>query len=127
MTVFGLALGRIPHGRRPWGLVVGQGLVWLSALILSSTGSLAAVGFAFLLRGAYQGCRSLTQARSSRLGKEGARGLLLGAAETTIASAEIVAPYIAGWLYAANPTRPLHASLVLIPLALVLSVVALPG
>lgn len=65
------------------------------------------VGIAYVLCGAYQGCRSLAQARASMLGREGERGLLLGAAETVIASAQIVVPYLAGWLYVGNPALPL--------------------
>ena len=89
-------------------------------------GAFPLVGLAYVLRGAYQGCRSLTQARSTRLGLEGERGLLLGATETMIASAQIVAPLLAGWLYASDPALPLQVSLVAIPVALVLGVVGLP-
>jgi hypothetical protein len=49
--------------------------------------------------------------------------LLLGATETIIATAQIVAPYAAGWLYASNPTYPLVASLALIPIALLIALV----
>ena len=80
-----------------------------------------------MLLGAYQGCRSLTQARATRLGLEGERGLLLGATETIIASAQIVAPFLAGWLYANDPALPFQVSLIAIPVALALGVVGLPG
>ncbi len=126
MTVFGLLLGRVGNGRRGLGLAAGQALVWISTLLLLMAGAFPLVGLAYVLRGAYQGCRSLTQARSTRLGLEGERGLLLGATETMIASAQIVAPLLAGWLYASDPALPLQVSLVAIPVALVLGVVGLP-
>ena len=127
MTAFGLLLGRVGNGKRAWGLAVGQALVWTSTLLLLMAGAFPLVGLAYLMRGAYQGCRSLTQARSSRLGLEGERGLILGATETVIATAQIAAPYLAGWLYASDAALPLWASLVAVPVALVLSLVALPG
>jgi len=127
MSAFGLLLGRVGNGRRAWGLAVGQALVWVSTLLLLSAGAFPVVGLAYLLRGAYQGCRSLAQARSSRLGREGERGLLLGAVETVIASAQIIAPYAAGWLYTGNAALPLQASLVLIPIAVLLTGLVLPG
>ncbi|MGD8996936.1 MAG: MFS transporter [Anaerolineae bacterium] len=98
------------------GLVAGQSLVWSSALILLLARTFPLLALAYLLRGAYQGCRSLTQAQATALAGEADRGLLLGATETIIASAQIVAPYAAGWLYAGNPVYPLIASLVLIPI-----------
>lgn len=108
-------------GRR--GLIVGQGLVWGSVLLLLLAGSFPLLAAAYLLRGAYQGCRSLTQARATRLASEADRGLVLGATETLIAGAQVVAPYIAGWLYASGPAYPFFSSLLLIPLVLLLGTI----
>ncbi len=117
------------RGSRPlawWasGLVIGPGLVWGSVLVLLVAKRLPLLVAAFLLRGAYQGCRSLTQARASRLAIESERGLFLGATDTLVATAQVVAPYAAGLLYAHNPAYPLLSSLVLIPVVLLLSVLA---
>ena len=95
-------------------------------MLLLLAGAYPALALAYLLRGTYQGCRSLVQARALGLGSGSERGLLLGATETTVAVAQIGAPYVAGWLYASNPTYPFVASLALIPLALVLLVLGLP-
>ena len=121
-----LLLGRLADGNRARGLVVGQVLVWCSMLLLLVTGAFPALALAYLLRGAYQGCRLLAQARATALGGEAERGLLLGATETTVAVAQVVAPYVAGWLYAGDPAWPFVASLALIPVALVLVIVGLP-
>jgi MFS family permease len=105
------------------GLIIGQALVWSSALILVLAGTFPLLALAYLLRGAYQSCRSLTQAQATALTSEADRGLLLGATETIIATAQIIAPYAAGWLFASNPTYPFVASLALIPIMVLLALV----
>jgi MFS family permease len=127
MMLLTLLLGRLGDGHCARGLVVGQVLVWGSALLLLLTGAFPALALAYLLRGAYQGCRSLAQARATALGGETERGLLLGATETIIAVAQVVAPYVAGRLYASDPAYPFVASLALIPVALLLIVIGLPN
>lgn len=105
------------------GLTVGTGLVWSSVLMLLLARRFVLLAGAYLLRGAYQGCRSLIQARATGLAAEADRGLLLGATETLIAVAQVIAPYLAGWLYASNPTFPFLAALLLIPVVLMVGVV----
>jgi MFS family permease len=126
MTLLTLLLGRLSDGKGVRGLVIGQALVWCSALLLARTAAVPVLALAYLLRGAYQGCRTLIQARAPKMGNGDDRGLLLGATETTVAVAQVVAPYAAGWLYAIDPVRPLHVSLALIPLGVLLTVVGLP-
>lgn len=106
-------------------LLVGSGLVWGSVVGLLLARQLPLLAAAYLLRGAYQGCRSLTQARVTHLGQEADRGLLLGTTETLIAAAQVATPYAAGLLYAGNPIYPLISSLILIPLAVLFGVLAL--
>lgn len=105
------------------GLMVGQGLVWCSVLLLLLARSFPVLAAAYVLRGAYQGCRSLTQARATALASDVDQGLLLGATESLIGVAQVVAPYVAGWLYAADPAFPFLSSLLLIPVALLLGVI----
>jgi MFS family permease len=116
-------------GRRGWlgrarALIMGPGLVWASILVLLLARNVPLLIFAFLLRGGYFACRSLVQAYATRLAREADRGLLLGATDTVIAVAQVVAPYLAGWLYAAQPAYPFLAALGLIPLVLVVSIAA---
>lgn len=123
LTLSNLLLGRLDDGRRARGLVIGQTLVWTSALLLLLTGAFPALALAFLLRGAYQGCRTLARAHAIAVGSEVEHGLLQGATETAISVAQIVTAYVAGWLYICAPTWPVVASLALIPLGLLLTVV----
>jgi len=105
-----------------WGLTVGPVLVWVSIVILLLANSFPMLGAAFLLSGAYQGCRSLTQAKATRLGDEADRGLLLGATETLIGGAQVLAPYVAGWLYASDPAYPFLCALLFIPAVLLMAI-----
>ena len=126
MTLLTLLLGRLADGKGSWGLIAGQALVWVSALLLLLSSGFPTLALAYWLRGAYQGCRSLTQARASGLGGDAERGLLLGASETTIAAAQVVAPYLAGVLYAGDPAWPFQVSLASIPVAMLLVAICLP-
>jgi MFS family permease len=120
-------LGRLGNGRRLGGLAVGQILVWCWALSLLLTGAFPILALAYLLRGAYAGCLALTRARATTLGTKAEQGILLGATETIMSvGALVIAPYIAGWLYAIDPRYPLVVSLVLIPAAALLSIFKLP-
>jgi len=116
-------LGRLSDGHRARGLVIGQALVWGASMVLLLSGAFPALVLAHLLRGAYQGCRLLTQARATAFGGAAERGLLLGATEMTIAFAQVFAPCVAGWLYVGNPAYPFAASLALIPVAVLVAVI----
>lgn len=130
-TLLGPLLGRLRNsgGKDAMtpGMMVGQALIWSAALLLLLTGAFPALAMAYVLRGTYQGCRSLAQARAPALGTETERGLLLGGVETVIAATQVIAPYAAGWLYAGDPTYPFIASLVLIPVTLLIGVVGEHG
>lgn len=115
MTVLSLLLGRLREGRRPWGIALAQGSVWLSVLLLALFPQIGAIGCAFFLRGAYLACRGLSQGRAGNLLGAAQRGLSLAIAQTAMALAEVVGAMIAGRLYAAQPYAPFFATLVALP------------
>lgn len=125
-VVLSLLLGHLGKGRRARGLVAGQVLVWCSVLLMLLTGNFVILALAYLLRGALASCLPLVRAQASAHGSEAARGLVMGAVDTIYSVANIIAPYMAGWLYAANPAHPLMASLALIPAAALLILLGLP-
>jgi MFS family permease len=116
----GSSYNRLTRAR---GLIFGSGLVWGSVFVLLLPGRFPLLAGAYLLRGAYQGCRSLTQAASTGLATEADLGLLLGATETLIGIAQVVAPYAAGWLYVSDPAYPFISSLLLIPIVFLLALI----
>jgi len=115
-TALPLSLGRLKGRRRSRGLLLGEGLVWLSAVLLLWGPGLWGATLALLLRGGYQACRSLIQAQAGNLTEEAYRGLTLGAMDTVMTAGQVLAATAAGWLYTAQPTRPFLAALVLIPI-----------
>lgn len=105
------------------GLLAAQSLVWGSfgLLLLGAHKLPGLVPVAFFMRGGYGACRNLTDANiAGRFSAEN-RGAAFGLAETAMASAQMAAPYLAGWLYAAHPAAPLGAGLVLIPATMLLT------
>jgi len=121
MTVLTLLLGRIGASERPWGWLLGQCLVWMSAaLLLWAPGAGGAV-LAYLLRGGYLACWPLIQANAGGLLGEANRGLAVGAILTAVSGAQVVASVIAGRLYGVLPSWPFLAALLLIPVGVVLT------
>ena len=116
-VVLNLWLGRL-RGHRALGLILGQGMVFFSFLLLWRTGAIPLLALAFFLRGAFSACSSLASAQMGTVLDERAMGLGFGVLSTVIGGALIVAPYLAGWLYTARPALPFLASLALIPLAM---------
>jgi len=112
-TLFSLLLGRV-RGKRSRGLLLGQGLVWLSAGMVLWAPGLAGVALAFLLRGGAAACRALTLGEANR-------GLALGATSTTVVLSQVLAYATAGFLYALQPALPFLAALALIPAGIVLT------
>jgi hypothetical protein len=104
------------------GLWAAQSLVWLFGLLLLGAQRLPGlVLVAFFMRGGYSACRNLTNANiAGRFSAEN-RGAAFGLAETAVASAQMAAPYVAGWLYAAHPSAPIVAGLALIPATMLLT------
>jgi len=126
MTLLSVLLGRVNGRKRPWALVLGHGMVWLATGLLLWAPGLVGVALAFLLRGAGQACRPLTKAYTGDLLGQSHQGLALGATDTAIAVAQVLATAAAGWLYANGPTWPFVTALFLLPLATVFTL-RLPG
>ncbi len=119
-TLLSLLLGRL-KGKQSRGLLLGQGLVWLSAGMVLWAPGLAGVALAFLLRGGAAACSALTQARAGNLLGEANRGLALGATATTIVLSQVLAYATAGSLYGLRPALPFLAALALIPAGIALT------
>jgi DHA1 family tetracycline resistance protein-like MFS transporter len=123
LTVLSPALGRLSARHPTRGLLVGQVSVWASlGLLFISVQGLPAIAFAaFFLRGGYGACRSLAGAQIAGHVPAENRGTAFGLAETSVSSAQMVAPYLAGWLYDVLPAGPIFAGLTLIPVGLLLT------
>jgi len=123
LTALSPTLGRLSARHPTRGLLVGQVLVWASlGLLFISAQGLPAIAFAaFFLRGGYGACRSLAGAQIAGHASAENRGAAFGLAETSVASAQMVAPYLAGWLYDILPAAPIFAGLTLIPIGLLLT------
>ncbi len=118
-------LGQLGAGRRRRGLLLSQGLVWLSLALLwvgarSWPGLVAA---SFFLRGGYGAGRTLAGVRAANTVPAASRGLAFGLVETTVAALQRVAPYLAGWLYVWRPDLPILVGLMSVPVTMGLIVV----
>jgi DHA1 family tetracycline resistance protein-like MFS transporter len=123
LTALSPTLGRLSAQHPIRGLVAGQALVWVSLglLFIGAQGLPAIASAAFFLRGGYGACRSLAGAQIAGQASAANRGAAFGLAETSVASAQMVAPYLAGWLYDVLPAAPIFAGLALIPAGLLLT------
>lgn len=123
LTVLSPALGRLSAQHPIRGLAAGQAFVWasLGSLLIGAQGLPAIAFAAFFLRGGYGACRSLAGAQIAGHASAENRGTAFGLAETSVSSAQMVAPYLAGWLYDVLPAGPIFAGLALIPIGLLLT------
>ena len=115
-----LLLGRIRAGKLPWAWLLGQCLVWVSAVLLLWAPGVAGTALAYVLRGGYLACWPLMQAKAGRLLGEANRGLALGTALTAMSGAQVLASLSAGRLYGIQPRWPFVAALAAIPVGLCL-------
>jgi len=123
VTLLAPALGRWATDGKLRGLLAAQALVWasLGLLLIGAQGLPGFVLAAYFMRGGYSACRNLTSAHiAGRVSAEN-RGVAFGLSETSVASAQMAAPYLAGWLYAIQPAAPILAGLALIPMGILLA------
>ncbi len=122
-AVLGVALGRLSQG--VGGFIVGQGLVLTSLMIFLRTQTLPLLATSFFLRGAFNACRSLALALTGRVVRATRVGLAYGVVNTASNAPMVLAPYVAGWLYTAQPELPFLVSAIMIAIMMALSFILL--
>ncbi len=125
-AVLAVVLGRLPWSNRA-RLMTSQALVALSMAAFLSSWALPVLAVSFFLRGAWNVTRALASAELAMRLEPSTLGLGYGVLNTVLGTATIVAPYLAGWLYAARADLPFLASLVATAGTLALTFVVLPG
>ncbi|HNT54470.1 MAG TPA: MFS transporter [Anaerolineaceae bacterium] len=119
-TVIMLVLG----GLAPMaGFLVGLPLVALFAIIMWRGDGLWVYALGYFLMGGYRLSRSMVLAVARTLIHPAETGLAYGALETTNALALILAPPLAGYLYAGNPQWVYQVALLAIGTVLLLNIV----
>ncbi len=101
VVLMSLVLGRInPH----LGFIIGQAAVGLFALLLWQGNAflLYATGYFFL--GGFRVAHSFASAQTNELVHQSRMGLAFGLTETVFSIATMLAPPLAGYLYAINPS-----------------------
>jgi MFS family permease len=111
IVVLNLGFGYLPT---PFGLILGQIMVGVFALLVWQTTGLPYLVIAYFLLGGFRATRSLLIAQVSKLVKRANIGLAYGILETVNGLAFAIAPPIAGYLYENNPTSIFSTALVLI-------------
>ncbi len=120
--VLTIGLGRWPRSRTA-SLVLGELTVAAYSAIMLVTSAVPMIGLAFFLRGGLGAVRGLTGARLGEIMPPSSMGLGFGIFQTVTNLAFTMSPFIAGWLYTANPRDPFVASLALFVPAIMLTVV----
>lgn len=117
-----LVLGHLPAAR---GLIAGQALVGIFALLLwqGQQRWLFFVGYFFL--GGYRLARSMVVAYARRFVRAREQGLAFGLVATGSAVSSILAPLVAGWLYSRSPTWMYSVALSLIVATALLNLIVL--
>ncbi len=118
-TVLGMWLGKLSEGVA--SLVVGQGLVLASLLILVSSRALPVLGVSFFLRGAFSACKALALAQAGKTVGETNSGLAYGVLNTALNLPWVLAPYTAAWLYTTRPDLPFLSSAAMIGVMMVVT------
>ena len=111
MLVLNAALG---HREPRRAYLVAQALMALSLGVLLVTGSPVWVALAFLGRGSWGLAHAMSNALVGRVVAASDLGLAYGLLETVLAAAVMVAPPLAGLLYARAPSLPFEVGLALL-------------
>lgn len=115
IVVLNLAIGYLPARV---GFVLGQAAVGAFTVLLWRQTGLAFYLIAFFLLGGYKTARALSTAQVRELVHPARMGLGYGITETLNAASMVLAPLLAGWMYARSPVSiyPLSAALILVSL-----------
>lgn len=115
-AIITLTLGSLNPMR---GLVIGQILMSFSTILFFKGNTPALFGLGYFFFGGYRLCRSMVLAFARPLVHPSETGMAFGILETANAVAVIIAPVLAGVLFAKSPTLPyLTAMISLIPVIL---------
>jgi MFS transporter, DHA1 family, multidrug resistance protein len=109
----------------PAGFLVGQLLVGLFSLLMWQGSHLAWFGLAYFFLGGYRLARAMILAHARSMVRPGETGLAYGLVETANAIAIIIAPPVAGLLYASSPRLVYSVSFALIAVMIVINLVFL--
>jgi len=109
------------------GFLLSQAAMLAFVLLLWKGDQYSWYAIAYALLGGYRVARSLAIAQIRNLVHQSRMGLVYGINETVAASAVILAPPLAGFIYSHDPTNILVISAVLILLSLLISARFLPG
>jgi MFS family permease len=118
-TVLGVWLGKLSEGVA--SLIVGEGLVLASLLILVSSRALPVLVVSFFLRGAFSACKALALAQAGKTVGETNSGLAYGVLNTALNLPWVLAPYTAAWLYTMRPDLPFLSSAAMIAVMMVVT------
>lgn len=126
MTVLAIGLGRLAAHRPQRGLLVGQalGLAAMFFLLTPSTTARAPIMIGYFLIGSLAPVRELANAQIAGQVDRAARGIALGVNETLFAISRSLAAALAGVLFTIDLRLPIFASLIAIPIGLIITALA---
>jgi len=108
------------------GFILAQVLVGLFAVLLWRGNSIYWYGLGYFLLGGYRTGRMMIFAQVSQLIHQAQLGLAYGLTETVNSFAIILAPLLAGWLYARNPVSVYMVAIWLISFSIILGLFFTP-
>ncbi|MBI3363135.1 MAG: MFS transporter [Chloroflexi bacterium] len=113
-----LTLGRRPPRR---AFVAAQGIVMIYLLILLRASWFGWIALAYVARSAVFVSRTLAEAQATRVVERSQWGLAFGTLETVAWTGAVLAPLLAGRLYAIQPALPFQLSFALLPVVMLLT------
>jgi predicted MFS family arabinose efflux permease len=123
-ALFNLTLGRMSSKR---GLITAQIITFASSFLLWRGTGLLSFGLGYAFAASYQTARWLATVEGGTFVSERNRGLVYGTVETVNSLVFLLAPPIAGLLYAQRPQLPYLTGMVMLVVTLILTWCFLPG